>query len=162
MKKHVTNTSSNCMFVGSTMIPPGESRTVEVPDEVAAPVVANGEPSLDDRLKIILAGNVASVLAELPTLTQEALDRAVLLEKDGGNRKGVLNGIDAELLTRANARLEAEQVAERARQLEAAQAALATAKAALDAETDPGKHPELETAVTSAQATVDALTADQA
>ncbi len=162
MQKYVENTTENTMFVGSQMIPPGEGRTVEVPDEPTGEKTEEPAPSLDDRIKVILGGNVPGVLAELPTFSQEALDRAALLEKDGGNRKGVLNGIDAELLTRANARLQAEQDADRARQLEAAQAALATAKAALDAEADTDKHPDLEAAVKAAQATVDALTADQA
>ncbi|MDP2369329.1 hypothetical protein [Rhodoferax sp.] len=162
MRKYIENTGANTLFVGGQMIPPGEGRLVDVADEPVPELAEKKTPSLDERVQEILAGNVTSVLAELPTFSNEALDRAVELEKAGAARKGVLNGIAAEQISRADAKLQAEQTAARAQALEAAQAALMAAKAALDAEGDTDKHPALQAAVDEAQAKVTALSDDQA
>lgn len=157
MRKYIENTGPNTMFVGGQMIPPGEGRLVEVADEPVKEVPEDKGPSLDDRVREILLGNVASVLAELPTFSHEALDRAIELEKADGKRKGVLNGIAAEQISRADAKLQAEQAAQRAEELALAVTDLNAATAALDAEGDTDKHPALQAAVDEAKARVEAL-----
>lgn len=161
MRKYIENPGSNTMFAGGQMIPPGEGRLVEVPDEPVKEVAEEKGASLDELVQQILLGNVQAVLAELPTFSHEALDRAIELEKAGDNRKGVLNGIAAEQMDRADAKLAAEQTAQRTQQLEAAQADLAQATAALDAEGDTDKHPALQSAVDEAKARVAALSEAQ-
>lgn len=161
MQKVFHNPGANTMYVGSTMIPPGETRMVEVPDAPVEKLPEDNGPSLDDRVKEILAGNVTSVLAELPTFSHEALERAAELEKAGANRKGVLTGVANEQLARADAKLQAEADADRAKALETAQSDLVAAKAALDGEADTDKHPALQAAVDEAQARVTALSEAQ-
>lgn len=158
MRKYIDNPGPNTLYAGGQMIPPGEGRMVDVADEPVKEVPEDKGPSLDDRVREILLGNVASVLAELPTFSHEALERALELEKDGGNRKGVLNGIAAEQISRANAKLDAEQAAQRAEELALALTDLRTATEALDAEGDTDKHPALQAAVDEAKARVEALT----
>lgn len=158
MRTYIENPGPNTMFAGGQMIPPGEGRLVEVADEPAAELPEDNGPSLDDRVREILAGNVPSVLAELPTFSHEALERAAELEKDGGKRKGVLNGIADEQISRADAKLQAEQEAQREEQLALAMTELRLATEALDAEGDTDKHPALQAAVDEAKARVEALT----
>lgn len=101
----VTNNTSMNLYVGSNIVPPGETRDFfesQVPlhlrpvDQVEeAPVV------VVDPLAELLDGNVASVVAALPELTTEQIEKLGEMEQAGGKRKGVLSALAEALLTRA-------------------------------------------------------------
>lgn len=100
----VENTGKNVLFIGGKMILPGEIREVEcAPPMADAPAEKTLEALQAERLGVILAGNVASVAAELPALDKAALAELLALEQAGAARKGVLQAIDAALLTLASA-----------------------------------------------------------
>lgn len=106
----IKNHGKTTMYVGGCLIPPGETRILpshRVPahlpqPKAPAPVVST--PSVDDVLRAMLTGNVASVRAGLPQLSDEhlALLEALEQDSDGANRKGVLEAIGAERLARAS------------------------------------------------------------
>lgn len=162
MNKFVENTTPNAMYVGNSMIPPGEGRMVEVSDVATEPEAEAPGPSIDELVTELLKGTVAKVSEALPGLTHEALDRAELLEAEGANRTTLLAAIGAEKLHRSNAALEKQQADDRAGQLAQATADLTAAVAALDVEGDTDKHPALELAVSEAKARVAALTDPEA
>jgi hypothetical protein len=105
------NITGQAVFVGGKLLQPGESREFnlgDLPAECAPPVAdapadKTAETLAAERLGAILAGNVASVSAELPALDKAALAELLALELAGAARKGVLQAIDAALLTLASA-----------------------------------------------------------
>ena len=102
--KFVENTEKNAMFIGGKMILPGEIREVECAAPVAdAPAEKTAAELQAERLGVILAGNVACITASLPALDKSALAGLQALEQAGVARKGVLQAIDAALLTLASA-----------------------------------------------------------
>lgn len=96
-----TNTTESIQHKGPYMIMPGATREIESvyldakqedePVKVAANPVA-----------LLLAGNVAAVLAGLAALSVDELDGLELAEQAGANRKGVLTGVAQERLRRAD------------------------------------------------------------
>ena len=102
----VENKTAMARYVAGCMIPPGETRHFDksqVPREywpVAAQETKAEAP--DDPLAELLKGNVPSVVAALPGLSDDDLDRLGELEQKGAARKGVLNAIGEALLTRAD------------------------------------------------------------
>jgi hypothetical protein len=164
MLKHIQNPGRNPMYVGGTMIPPGESKHVEVP-ETAGPQPALQEDdagkTLIAELQKILDQGVDKILPLLPNLTNEGLDLAEGQEAAGKNRKTLIAGIQAERMNRANAKLQADQQRQAEEALEEARKALLTARVALDnlaANASPEDRAAAQTDVDEAQARVDALT----
>ncbi len=154
MQKYVENPGTSPMYVGNTMIPPGEGKLVDVPQRAAAPVAAQPQgPNLAELTAALLAKPVAEILLDLPTLTNEALDLAESQEGAGKKRKTLIAAIQAERITRADERLQAEQAAQAEQALLAARLALSNLPATATKE-------EREAAlalVDEAQAKVDAL-----
>jgi len=97
MKIPVTNNTAMSIYVGSAMIPAGETRHFEEhevphhlrPKAEAAPV----EQPVEDPLGELLKGNVQSVVEALDALSSDDIERLGELEQAGQARKGVLNAI---------------------------------------------------------------------
>lgn len=162
MLKFFENTGKSPMYVGSTMIPPGEGKLVDVPASRAAPAAPPAGPSLDALVLEMLAKALTVIIPHLADLTMEALDLAEALEtgKDGKKRKTLIDAIGAERIRRANEKLQAQADADRAKALQAAQDELQRAQTALaDVALDgtPDAIGRAEAAVGEAQAKVDAL-----
>lgn len=104
----IKNTGKNTMHVGTAMIPPGETRHVDVsylplhmqPKKPAAATA----PSVDP-LNELLAGGVKSIIAAIPDLSINDLERLGELEqkKGDGARRTLLSAIGEALLERASA-----------------------------------------------------------
>lgn len=166
--KYIENTTGSPLYVGGRMIPPGEGRDIDLrflPPEHRDLETESAEPTeltLDQLLEALRLKAVKAIVEELPGFKQEALERLYELESLAeAPRKTLLSAIDVEKMRRANAVLEAEETEKRARALQEATERLTAAKQALDGEADVAKHPDLETAVAEAQASVDALTPAQ-
>ncbi len=162
-KVSIENKGKEAIFISGKMLLPGDSREFDRRDVPAAylqpePKEEKPEPTLKDRLLLILAGNVASVIAALPELNDDELLQLGNLEGEGARRVSIGRAVDGLLMDRANAKLEAEQAAQRAEQLAQALTDLRTATEALDTEGDTDKHPALQAAVDEAKARVEALT----
>lgn len=142
-KKFIENTGTATIFVGGTMIAPGEGRDIDemfLPPEQRTPLVAEEAapaPSQDELLEQLRAKAIAAITPELQTLKNEALER--LAELEGAQpkpRSTLLSQIEAERLRRANETLEAEQEAHRLAALGLAEQRVKTAEAVLSAATD--------------------------
>jgi hypothetical protein len=164
MLKHFQNTGLNPMYVAGTMIAPGESKHIEVP-ETAAPQAAlpqdDAGKTLIAELQQLLDQGVNKILPLLQQLTNEGLDLAEGQETAGQNRKTLIAGIQAERMNRANAKLQADQQRQADEALEDARKALLAARVALDnlaADASPEDRAAAQTGVDEAQARVDALT----
>lgn len=170
MGKFITNDTPSPMYVGGRLIPPYDGRHFEdheVPPEHrdAVAQVQVDVPSLDDDLRILLAGSVKAITEGLDGLTQEALERLRALEGDAQHpRKTLLQAIEAEVIRRADDQLQAEQaqlaaaaLAEAQEQLQAAQAALHS----LPADAPDAEREQATAALDEAIAKVDALTPAQ-
>jgi hypothetical protein len=163
VQKYFENKGKSPMYVGNTMIPPGEGKMVEVPTPRAtvAPAAPQG-PSLVELIAKLLGKALAQILPDLPGMTNEALDLAESQERAGKNRKTLLEAIQAERIARANAKLEEEQAQAAAAALAAASNELLSAKVALiNLREDSPERPAAQARVDEAQAKVDALTQSQ-
>jgi hypothetical protein len=163
VQKYFENKGKSPMYVGNTMIPPGEGKMVEVPTPRAtvAPAAPQG-PSLVELIAKLLGKALAQILPDLPGMTNEALDLAESQERAGKNRKTLLEAIQAERIERANAKLQKEQDEAAAAALKAANDALMSAKLALaNLPEDAPERTAAQAAVAEAQAKVDALTQAQ-
>lgn len=113
--KHIENTTGAPIYVGGKMIQPGTGRDIDVAllppefqEQTAAAALA--EPTLADLIEALRAKSVKDILAEVPGLTQEAL--GLLLEAERAQAKprtSLVAGIDAEMLERADAKLQADE-----------------------------------------------------
>lgn len=106
MKIPVTNNGTTYLAVGSTLIPPGETRHFEEQDVPhylrTAAEEAKQEEAPVDPLAELLKGNVASVSAALAELSDADIERLGELEQTCANpRKTLLSAIAEALLTRA-------------------------------------------------------------
>lgn len=104
MKIPVTNNGKNHMPVGSYLVPPGETRHIEeaeVPHHLRPKKEEAKEKLPDDPLALLLEGNVQTVVAGLPELTIEQLEKLGDMEQTGQKRKGVLSALAETLLNRA-------------------------------------------------------------
>jgi len=103
----VENKTKMPLYVGSNIVPPGEIRDFpesQVPHHLRPAPVAEAAPQAPaDPLAELLKGNVASVVAALPDLTDADVERLGELEQQGQARKGVLSAVAEELLVRAEA-----------------------------------------------------------
>lgn len=163
MQKYVENPGKSPMYVGNTMIPPGEGKLVEVPHE--APPQEEEEPpgpNLVELTAALLDKSLAQIVPDLPCLTNEALDLAESREGEGKNRKTLIAAIQAERIARADAKLQADQDDVAARALLDARDELLAARLALEAlAADAPDLAAAEARVEEAQAKVDALTPEE-
>ncbi len=160
MLKFIENKGPNTMYVGNTMIPPGEGKVVEVPHEAPPPVEAPQGPNMVERMAAFLDRPLKEILPELPEMTHEALDLAESQEAGGQKRKTLIAALQAERITRADERLQAEQAAQAEQALLEARDALLGARLALANLPPTATKDEREAAlalVDEAQAKVDAL-----
>jgi hypothetical protein len=113
--KHIENTTASPIFVGGKLIPPGTGRDIDVaflPPEHrdGAPATSADEPpSLHALVEALHAKSVKDITAELPSLTQEALD--MLREAEQGSakpRSSLLSAIEAERIRRAAEQMNAK------------------------------------------------------
>jgi hypothetical protein len=161
VQKYFENPGKSPMYVGNTMIPPGEGKLVEVPHE--APLPQEGEPqgpNLVELTATLLDKPLAQILPDLPGMTHEALDLAESQEADGKNRKTLISAIQAERIARADAKLYDEQKRAAIDILIAGRNELLAAR--LQLEQWPADAPEREAAealVAECQAKVDKLAA---
>lgn len=166
-KRAFENTTDRAMYVGGKLLQPGETREFaahELPGELKQPaaVEATPEPTLAELMLDLLGNSVTSITAALPKLNREKLLLLQQLEGEGQKRVTLLRAIDAQLLSAANAELEAQKGVEQRAALVVAHNDLIAAKKALDDSGDTHEHPALEAAVAAAKARIDALTGGQA
>jgi hypothetical protein len=165
VQQYVENKSNAPMYVGNTMIPPGEGKLVEVPTRapIAAPAQPQG-PNLVERMTTFLDRPVKDIVPDLAEVTHEALDLAESQELAGKNRKTLIEAIQAERLARADEKLQAEQAQQVDEALQAARDNLLAARLALANLPETATKEERDAAlalVDEAQAKVDALAPEQ-
>lgn len=121
--KHITNDSTEIIYVGGKMIPPGEGRDIDeslLPAEHRdAPVEEEAKkPSLDEQLTEELKKPVKDLIEGLAGLTQEALDRMEALEREAAKpRKSLLEAIAAEKVARADEAMRLEALDKQLREI---------------------------------------------
>ena len=103
----VKNNGANALYVGGTCIPAGETRLLDAhrvpitlhpspaPAEQAAPPV--------DAVLALLDGNVRSIVAALPALSDADLARLAAAEQAGKTRSTLVEALGEEQLRRAAA-----------------------------------------------------------
>lgn len=106
-KQYVENLTDSPQWVAGRLIPPGEGREVEIPDEAPAPTEEIA-PNGDDLLHELLAGNVDAVKAALAGLQADTLARLQELETAGKARKGVREALADAQIALADAKLTSE------------------------------------------------------
>lgn len=102
---HISNGGKEAMYVGGKMIPPGETRHFE-PHELPPhlrPQAPSADPeTTDNPLAELLKKKVADVVAALPDLSDEDLQRLGGLEQVASKpRTSLLGAIAEETLKRA-------------------------------------------------------------
>lgn len=110
----VINNTSMSIYVGSNIVPPGETRDFpesQVPmhlrlaDAESNPAETEANIQPEDPLVELLRHKIADVEAALPGLSDTDLERLGELEQLNDNpRKGVLSAIGEEILKRAEAK----------------------------------------------------------
>lgn len=106
--KFIHNPGPNILFVGSTMIAPGDGRDIDTmflpPEHQDAPEPApEQKPStLHDDVAELLGEKVANIVATLPNISFEALDLAEQMEAEGKKRATLLAAMANERLRRAS------------------------------------------------------------
>jgi hypothetical protein len=110
MKTPVHNNTGMPIYVGTSMILPGETRHFhehEVPHHLrpaAPPAESPVEPPADP-MADLLKSNVSDVQSALPGLSDADLERLGELEQlSSSPRKGVLSAVSEEILKRAEAK----------------------------------------------------------
>lgn len=108
MKVAITNTGKNTLYVGTASIPPGETRHVDpayLPVHMRPKLPKPAAPLPADPLNELLAGGVKNIIAAIPGLSINDLERLGELEqkKGDGARKTLLSAIGEALLERASA-----------------------------------------------------------
>ncbi|WP_419227428.1 hypothetical protein [Alteromonas sp. OM2203] len=96
VKKAITNTSAAIMFVAGKMIPPGETRIVEVPKQSASSQVV----TISFDVKGELATTVAKLKEKLESFTQDQLQQLQAEEEQGQNRASAIDAITDEIKSR--------------------------------------------------------------
>lgn len=122
-KRHFENLTAAAIFIGGVLIPPGSGRDI---DEALLPVEHHGdvgaaedvEASLAELVAELHAKSVKEIAAELPSLTQEALDMLSEAEDAAAKpRTSLLAALQAERMRRADDRFQADADAAYAAQL---------------------------------------------
>ena len=112
-KTYQENTTASPIWVCGVMIPPGEGREVEVPDDAPAAPAPEPEVDPDDALRELLGGTVAQVKAALPGLGEETLKRLQALElAAAAPRKGVAEALGDALIAIADEKLKGEDLSQ--------------------------------------------------
>lgn len=160
VQRYVENNTRSPMYVGNTMIPPGEGKVVDVPEPAAAAPATPAAPSIEPQLAELLDHPIKEIEPQLPGLTNEALDLLEQLEQGGKTRSTLIAAIQAERIRRADAKLQAGEAAQREQALDAARGTLLQARVALTNLPPTATEQERQAAeatVAEAQAQVDAL-----
>lgn len=97
------NASGHTQFIGGVMVPPGETREVDsrlIPVEASetkteAPAAAD---KLTDIVSVLLAGSLDNLLAHLPALALEDLEKLGEAEQVGQQRPEVLGPVAEQIL----------------------------------------------------------------
>ena len=102
----VTNDTAMPLYVGSNMVPPGETRDFpesQVPPHLrpAAEPVAAVDEQQTDSIDDLAAGTVKAAIEQIPALSLADLERLGELEQTGQARVTLLSAISDELLKRA-------------------------------------------------------------
>ncbi len=77
MQQHYTNTTEQPQYVGGKLIPPGETRLVDMPTIVAAPAPA---ATAEDRMVVLAKSKVSDIVAALPDLATADIDQLLAHE----------------------------------------------------------------------------------
>lgn len=105
MQQYFENKGTSPMYVAGTMILPGEGAMVDVPAAPAA-TATPAEPTLAATVADLLTGSVKVITQALPTLSDDALDMAAVLEEAAAKpRSTLLEALSQEQLRRADATL---------------------------------------------------------
>ena len=99
-----TNSHAHTEFIGGVMIPPGETREIDAthhPD-YCAPGTGAGNDSPSHIVDVLLAGDVATLLAHVPVLSVDDLQELSDREQAGARRENVLSALAEQLLTLAS------------------------------------------------------------
>lgn len=109
MKKLYTNETNSPKYVGGVMVPPNEMAMIDVPDESLPAVDAGAAPTLAEQVAALLKGSVASVVAGLGALSDDALEMAAALEGGAAKpRATLLSALADERIKRADEKLTGE------------------------------------------------------
>lgn len=102
----VTNETAMPLYVGSNMVPPGETRDFpesQVPPHLRPPAEPAAAPDEQqaDLITDLAAGTVKAAIEHIPSLSLADLERLGELEQTGQARVTLLSAISDELLKRA-------------------------------------------------------------
>lgn len=100
-----TNNHAHTEFIGGVMIPPGETREIDAthhPDYQAPDAGASADSPAHHIVDVLLAGDVATLLAHVPALGADDLQELSDREQSGARRENVLSALAEQLLTLAN------------------------------------------------------------
>lgn len=109
MKVPVTNNTKMPMWVGSSMIPPGETRHFEahhVPQHLRPKSAVKAKPEAPAPITTVLDKTIPEIVALMPTWSDEDLDAIKQAEQAGKTRAGLMKSIAEEELRRADAKVE--------------------------------------------------------
>lgn len=121
MQQHYTNDTDAPKYVGGKLIPPGETRLVDVPVIAAGVAVAEAP---QDPLLMLATGKVTDITAALPNLDADQVDVLLATEngRAGGPRKTLIQALELRKL----------EIIDVAKRLADEAAALAAAGSGLD------------------------------
>lgn len=97
--KPFTNTAKHVVFIGTTLVPPGETRFVDERLLASERSQSSGAAQPPDPLTELLKKNVSGVIAGIEDLTIDDLEKLGDLEQLGQHRKGVLSAISERILS---------------------------------------------------------------
>ncbi|MBA73512.1 MAG: hypothetical protein CMO73_12660 [Verrucomicrobiales bacterium] len=96
VKQAITNTSAKIIFVAGKMIPPSETRFVELPKQAASSQVV----TMSFDAKGELATTVAKLKEKLESFTQDQLQQLQAEEEQGQKRASAIDAITDEIKSR--------------------------------------------------------------
>lgn len=93
MQQHYTNDTDAPQYVGGKLIPPGETRLVDVPVIAASVAVAEAP---QDPLLMLASGKVTDITSALPNLDANQVDVLLTAEngRAGGPRKTLIQALE--------------------------------------------------------------------
>lgn len=111
-KKYVHNDTAGPIWAGGKLIPAGEGREVDVPDEPSTTAAADADqPDPQDNLRELLDCKVADVVAALDGLGEDTLKALQALENASEKpRKGVLMALADKLIAIADEKLQSDDL----------------------------------------------------
>ncbi len=103
-----TNPHAHTEYIGGVMIPPGETREIDPTHhpEYRAPDAQYAADAPQHIVDVLLAGDVATLLAHVPALGVDDLQELSDREQAGPRRENVLSALAEQLLTLASAQVD--------------------------------------------------------